>query len=191
MVKMQGGVFGAVARSTDLLRGVAPEGPLLRNRTENGALGLEASRHDQALRRADRPGRRNDAGFTPAAFMPCWGRTGPARARWSSASWATTAPIQGQVAVGELRARDRPTRACPCAGRRHGLPALHAGPGMTVAENLVLSRTRVPAVVKWADEMLALESFMDGMPFRVPLDVPVSPWPPARSRSWRSSSSFT
>ena len=29
-------------------------------------------------------------------------------------------------------------------------------------------------MVKWADEMLALESFMDGMPFRVPLDLPVS-----------------
>jgi ABC-type uncharacterized transport system ATPase subunit len=47
-------------------------------------------------------------------------------------------------------------------------------PGMTVAENLVLSRTKVPAVVKWANEQRAFESFMDGMPFRVPLDVPVS-----------------
>ena len=31
---------------------------------------------------------------------------------------------------------------------------------MTVAENLVLSRSHVPAVVKWADERRALDAFM-------------------------------
>ena len=63
---------------------------------------------------------------------------------------------------------------------------------MTVAENLVLSRANVPAVIDWEEETLALGSFMDGMPFQVPLDAPVSRlWPRARSRSWRSSSSFT
>ena len=41
------------------------------------------------------------------------------------------------------RARARP---------RHGLPALHAGAGMTVAENLVLSRAHVPAVIDWRKE---------------------------------------
>src|SRR5262249_31700187 len=44
---------------------------------------------------------------------------------------------------------------------------------MTVAENLVLVRDRVPEVVNWKAEYRALQSFMEGMPFRVPLQAPV------------------
>jgi general nucleoside transport system ATP-binding protein len=47
-------------------------------------------------------------------------------------------------------------------------------PAMTVAENLVLARAHVPAVVDWAKERKALEAFLDGMPFRVPLNAKVS-----------------
>ncbi|MDB4975096.1 MAG: putative transporter [Myxococcaceae bacterium] len=44
---------------------------------------------------------------------------------------------------------------------------------MTVAENLVLVRDRVPSVVDWKAELAQLSGFMDAMPFRVPLRVPV------------------
>ena len=44
---------------------------------------------------------------------------------------------------------------------------------MSVAENLVLVRDQVPAVLDWKAELRALEAFMDGMPFRVPLRAPV------------------
>jgi ABC-type uncharacterized transport system ATPase subunit len=44
---------------------------------------------------------------------------------------------------------------------------------MSVAENLVLVRHNVPAVVDWKAELKALEAFMDAMPFRVPLRAPV------------------
>jgi len=44
---------------------------------------------------------------------------------------------------------------------------------MTVAENLVLVRPRVPTVVDWNAEHRALEAFMDTMPFRVPVRAPV------------------
>lgn len=43
-------------------------------------------------------------------------------------------------------------------------------PALTVAENLVISRSGVPPVVDWRKERRALEGFMDLMPFRVPLD---------------------
>ena len=46
-------------------------------------------------------------------------------------------------------------------------------PSMTVAENLVSARVAVPAVVNWARERAAIGAFLGGMPFRVPLDVPV------------------
>ena len=47
-------------------------------------------------------------------------------------------------------------------------------PSMTVAENLVMSRDDVPAVVNWRKERERLDAFMVGVPFRVSLDTPVS-----------------
>jgi ABC-type uncharacterized transport system ATPase subunit len=46
-------------------------------------------------------------------------------------------------------------------------------PSMTAAENLVMSRADVPQVIDWKAERARLETFLDKMPFRVPLDVPV------------------
>ena len=47
-------------------------------------------------------------------------------------------------------------------------------PAMTVAENFVLARDHVPAVVDWTRERKALEEFLTHMPFRVPLNARVS-----------------
>ena len=47
-------------------------------------------------------------------------------------------------------------------------------PSLTGAENLVISRADTPAVIDWGREKRALAAFMDRMPFRVRLDVPVS-----------------
>ncbi len=46
-------------------------------------------------------------------------------------------------------------------------------PSMTVAENLVMSRATVPAVIDWRRERAELDAFMARMPFRVPLDAQV------------------
>src|SRR5262249_17682377 len=45
---------------------------------------------------------------------------------------------------------------------------------MTVAENLVLARDDVPAVVDWTKEKKELAAFLARMPFKVPLDAKVS-----------------
>ena len=47
-------------------------------------------------------------------------------------------------------------------------------PAMTVAENLVLARDDVPAIVDWAKEKKELEAFLSKMPFKVPLNARVS-----------------
>ncbi|MFN8832117.1 MAG: ABC transporter ATP-binding protein [Labrys sp. (in: a-proteobacteria)] len=47
-------------------------------------------------------------------------------------------------------------------------------PSLTAAENLVISRGDVPAIIDWKTEKRALETFLETMPFRVPLDDPVS-----------------
>jgi general nucleoside transport system ATP-binding protein len=45
---------------------------------------------------------------------------------------------------------------------------------LTAAENLVVSRADAPAFIDWRKERKGLETFLDAMPFRVPLDKPVS-----------------
>ncbi|MBP2447747.1 ABC transporter ATP-binding protein [Rhizobium leguminosarum] len=47
-------------------------------------------------------------------------------------------------------------------------------PSLTGAENLVISRAEVPAVINWAGERKDLAAFMERMPFKIPLDRPVS-----------------
>ncbi|MDR6818281.1 simple sugar transport system ATP-binding protein [Neorhizobium sp. 2083] len=47
-------------------------------------------------------------------------------------------------------------------------------PSLTGAENLVISRTAVPSVINWAKERKALAAFMERMPFKIPLERPVS-----------------
>ena len=46
-------------------------------------------------------------------------------------------------------------------------------PSMTVAENLVIARGQVPAVINWARERAALDAFMARMPFQVRMDAVV------------------
>jgi simple sugar transport system ATP-binding protein len=46
-------------------------------------------------------------------------------------------------------------------------------PSLTGAENLVIARGDVPAVIDWGRERKALAGFMQTMPFALPLDLPV------------------
>ena len=47
-------------------------------------------------------------------------------------------------------------------------------PCLTGAENLVISRADAPAIIDWKAETKRLNEFLDRMPFRAPLDVPVA-----------------
>ena len=47
-------------------------------------------------------------------------------------------------------------------------------PSMTIAENLVMARPDVPAVINWARERATLAAFMAGTPFPLPLDATVA-----------------
>ena len=47
-------------------------------------------------------------------------------------------------------------------------------PCLTGAENLVISRADAPAIIDWKKEKQRLAEFLDRMPFRAPLDVPVA-----------------
>ena len=174
MVKMQGGVFGAV---------VATRRSSSRRSRERDRAPPEACRRDfgvEAISMTKRFGEfaaLDDVvaeGRGRARSTRCSARTAPARSRWSNASWATTCPTPARSSSAIAQASHRQSARRPRARHRHGLPALHAGAGMTVAENLVLARDDVPAVVDWARERKALEEFLARMPFRVPLNARVS-----------------
>ena len=66
----------------------------------------------------------------------------------------------------------------PRDARAHGLGMVYQHftlvPCLTGAENLVISRADAPAIFDWAKEKRALEAFLNRMPFRAPLDVPVA-----------------
>ncbi|RWN02736.1 MAG: ABC transporter ATP-binding protein [Mesorhizobium sp.] len=47
-------------------------------------------------------------------------------------------------------------------------------PSLTGAENLVISREKVPGIIDWRKERAALAQFMEQMPFKLPLDVKVA-----------------
>ena len=83
-------------------------------------------------------------------------------------------PDQGAVIVGDReRSIDNP-RAAHALGLGMVYQHFTLVPAMTVAENLVLARAELPAIVDWRRESEALEGFLARMPFRVPLDVKVS-----------------
>jgi general nucleoside transport system ATP-binding protein len=76
---------------------------------------------------------------------------------------------RGDVLVGDKQVAFASTREA----HQHGLGMVYQRftlvENMSVAENLVLVRDRVPALVDWKRELTALEAFMEAMPFRVPL----------------------
>lgn len=47
-------------------------------------------------------------------------------------------------------------------------------PSMTVAENLVIARGDLPALLNWRQEREQLAAFMDTLPFKLPLDLPAA-----------------
>ena len=47
-------------------------------------------------------------------------------------------------------------------------------PCLTGAENLVISRADAPSIIDWTKEKKHLDAFMEGMPFRVPMNTQVS-----------------
>ncbi|MEZ5650048.1 MAG: ABC transporter ATP-binding protein [Burkholderiaceae bacterium] len=83
-------------------------------------------------------------------------------------------PTAGGIVV-EDRERDIPD---PRAAHLLGLGMVYQhftlAPSLTGAENLLISREEVPGIIDWTRERAAMERFLDGMPFRVPLDVPAA-----------------
>lgn len=83
-------------------------------------------------------------------------------------------PDAGQVMVGGRQCEIRSPHDAHAMGIGMVYQHFTLVPSMSVAENLVMSRDDVPAVVNWRRERDALRAFMDTVPFALPLDAPVS-----------------
>ncbi|WP_224702665.1 ABC transporter ATP-binding protein [Devosia aquimaris] len=110
----------------------------------------------------------------PGTFHALLGENGAGKSTLVKCMMGFYHPTSGQLIVGdrEVSIDD------PRAAHAHGLGMVYQHftlvPSLTGAENLVINRPDVPAVIDWADERGALADFMATMPFAVPLDVPVS-----------------
>ncbi|MDA8260787.1 MAG: ABC transporter ATP-binding protein [Betaproteobacteria bacterium] len=84
------------------------------------------------------------------------------------------APDEGEIVVGEHQQSVANPRDAHDLGIGMVYQHFTLIPNMTVLENLVLARPHLPAVIDWKKERRALGERMQGMPFRLPLDVSVN-----------------
>src|SRR6202050_987058 len=110
----------------------------------------------------------------PGSFHALLGENGAGKSTLVKCIMGYYHPTEGSVVVG---GREQ-SIANPKNAHALGLGMVYQHftlvPAMTVAENLVLARDDVPAVVNWAKEKKELEAFLARMPFKVPLDARVS-----------------
>ncbi len=140
---------------------------------ENGALGIEVvamSMRFGSLLALDDVSMRVPAG----TFHALLGENGAGKSTLVKCLMGFYRPTAGGVIVGD-RERDIPD---PRAAHLLGLGMVYQhftlAPSLTGAENLLISREEVPGIVDWSRERAAMEEFLGGMPFRVPLDVPAA-----------------
>ena len=138
-----------------------------------GAIGLEVvgmSKAFGALQALD------DVSLTVSAgsFHALLGENGAGKSTLVKCIMGFYRPDQGQILVD----RKELTIASPRVARTASIGMVYQSstlvPSLTAAENLVLSRGDVPAIIDWARERARLIAFLDRMPFRVPLDTRAS-----------------
>ena len=82
-------------------------------------------------------------------------------------------PTDGQMLVADREAKILSPRDAAALGLGMVYQHFTLVHSLTGAENLVISRERVPAVIDWRKERADLAAIMERMPFKLPLDVPV------------------
>ncbi len=81
---------------------------------------------------------------------------------------------EGQIVVDGREVRIASPRDAQALGIGMVYQHFTLAAGLSVEENLLLARGRLPWKIDWKGERAALTEFMQRMPFRLPLDAPVS-----------------
>lgn len=109
----------------------------------------------------------------PGTFHALIGENGAGKSTLVKCIMGFYQPTSGQLLLNGHEVEVPDPRAAHALGMGMVYQHFTLVPSLTATENLVISRDNTPAVIKWANERERLVAFMDRMPFRVPLDVPV------------------
>src|SRR3984957_10653311 len=110
----------------------------------------------------------------PGSFHALLGENGAGKSTLVKCIMGYYHPTQGDVLVGGREQAIANPKDAHALGLGMVYQHFTLVPAMTVAENLVLARDDVPAIVNWSKEKQDLEAFLARMPFKVPLDFRVS-----------------
>lgn len=103
----------------------------------------------------------------PGCFRALLGENGAGKSTLVKCIMGVYRSDTGSVKVGEHAAELKNPRQAHALGVGMVYQHFTLVENMTVAENLVMAREHVPAVIKWKDETDKLEAFMEKMPFKV------------------------
>lgn len=110
----------------------------------------------------------------PGAFHALLGENGAGKSTLVKCIMGFYSPDKGNVVLDGKEVLIRNPRDARGLGIGMVYQHFTLVPSLTGAENLVISRADAPAVIDWKKEKRALDEFFQRMPFRAPLDVPVS-----------------
>lgn len=110
----------------------------------------------------------------PGSFHALLGENGAGKSTLVKCIMGYYQPDEGDIVVSGREQTIGNPRAAHALGLGMVYQHFTLVPAMTVAENLVLARDTLPAVIDWAKETRELESFLQRMPFKVPLHAKVS-----------------
>jgi general nucleoside transport system ATP-binding protein len=110
----------------------------------------------------------------PGTFHALLGENGAGKSTLVKCIMGYYQPTAGDVLVGDRERAIANPRDAHALGLGMVYQHFTLVPAMTVAENLVLARDDVPAVVNWAREKQQLTQFLARMPFQVPLNARVA-----------------
>jgi general nucleoside transport system ATP-binding protein len=110
----------------------------------------------------------------PGRFHALLGENGAGKSTLVKCIMGYYQPDQGGIIVGQHEEVIPNPRAAHALGLGMVYQHFTLVPAMTVTENLVLARDRLPAVIDWRQEKRDIEKFLARMPFSVQLDAKVS-----------------
>src|SRR5437016_700356 len=110
----------------------------------------------------------------PGTFHALLGENGAGKSTLVKCIMGYYHPTEGDVLVGGREQAIANPKDAHALGLGMVYQHFTLVPAMTVAENLVLARDDVPAVLEWTKEKKQLAAFLARMPFKVPLDSRVS-----------------
>jgi general nucleoside transport system ATP-binding protein len=110
----------------------------------------------------------------PGEFHALLGENGAGKSTLVKCIMGFYQPTSGQLLVNGRQVEIASPADAQAAGIGMVYQHFTVVPCLTAAENMVISRAGVPAIIDWKKEKADLAAFMDRMPFRVPLDRTVS-----------------